>query len=32
MMVCVVIILGSALKRWMIVLTGKVPAMDFVEA
>ncbi len=31
MMVCVVIILGSALKRWMLVLTGRVPAMDFVE-
>ena len=32
MMVCVVIILGSALRRWMLVITGKVPAMDFVEA
>jgi len=32
MMVCVVIILVSALKRWMLVITGKVPAMDFVEA
>jgi carbon starvation protein len=32
MMVCVVIILGSALKRWMLVITGKVPVMDFVEA
>jgi carbon starvation protein len=33
MMVCVVIILGSAVRRWMLVLSGKVPAMaDLVEA
>jgi carbon starvation protein len=33
MMICVVIILGSAVRRWMLVLSGKVPAMgELVEA
>jgi carbon starvation protein len=31
MMVCVLIILSSALRRWMLVLSGKVPVMDLVE-
>jgi carbon starvation protein len=31
MMVCVVIILGSALKRCLLVLTGKVPALELSE-
>jgi carbon starvation protein len=33
MMICVVIILGSAVRRWMLVLSGRVPVIgDFVEA
>ncbi|HKT80511.1 MAG TPA: carbon starvation protein A [Vicinamibacterales bacterium] len=28
MMICVVIILAEALRRWMLVLTGKVPTME----
>jgi carbon starvation protein len=32
MMVCVVIILASALRRWLLVLSGKAPVLDLVEA
>jgi carbon starvation protein len=32
MMACVVIILGSAVRRWLLVLTGKVPVMEPTEA
>jgi carbon starvation protein len=32
MMVCAVIILTSAAHRWVRVLTGKVPAVEFAEA
>jgi hypothetical protein len=32
MMVCVVIILGSAARRWVMVLTGRLPQMDLSEA
>ncbi len=32
MMVCVVIILASAVRRWLLVLTGKVPVMEPTEA
>jgi hypothetical protein len=32
MMVCAVIILASAARRWALVLTGRVPTMEFVEA
>ena len=32
MMVCVVIILVSAARRWLLVLTGRVPAFEAAEA
>jgi carbon starvation protein len=32
MMVCAVIILTSAARRWSLVLSGKVPVMDLAEA
>jgi len=32
MMFCAVIILVSAARRWVMVLTGKVPALELVEA
>ncbi len=32
MMVCVVIILGSALRRWLLVLSGRLPVMDLAKA
>ena len=32
MMICVVIILVSAVRRWMLVLTGRLPQMDLSEA
>ncbi len=32
MMVCAVIILAAAARRWALVLTGKVPTMEFAEA
>ena len=32
MLVCAVIIFGSALRRWMLVLTGKVPMAELAEA
>jgi carbon starvation protein len=32
MMICVVIILISAARRWMLVLTGRVPALELAEA
>ena len=32
MMVCVVIILSSAVRRWLLVLTGRIPAMAATQA
>ncbi len=32
MMVCAVIILASAARRWVMVLTGKIPVFELVEA
>jgi carbon starvation protein len=32
MMMCVVIILASAARRWLLVLRGRVPALELVEA
>jgi hypothetical protein len=32
MLVCAVIILGAALRRWILVLSGKVSVADLVEA
>ena len=32
MMVCVVIILSSAARRWLLVLTGRLPELDLSEA
>jgi len=32
MMVCVVIILASATRRWVMVLSGRLPQMDLSEA
>ena len=32
LMICVVIILVSALRRWLTVLSGKAPAGELVEA
>jgi carbon starvation protein len=32
MMVCVVIILTAAVRRWVMVATGRIPAMELVEA
>ncbi len=32
MMACVVIILASAVRKWLLVLTGRVPALDLSEA
>jgi carbon starvation protein len=32
MLVCAVIILSAALRRWILVLTGKVTVADLVEA
>jgi carbon starvation protein len=32
MMACVVIILVSASRKWLLVLTGRVPALDLSEA
>jgi carbon starvation protein len=31
LMVCTVIILAAAARRWMLVITGKVPQMEFTE-
>jgi carbon starvation protein len=31
MMVCVVVILTSAARRWLLVLTGRVPALELAE-
>jgi carbon starvation protein len=32
MMICAVIIIASAARRWVMVLTGKVPVLELVEA
>jgi carbon starvation protein len=32
MMICAVIILASAARRWVMVLTGRIPVLDLVEA
>jgi hypothetical protein len=32
MMICAVFILGSAARRWIMVLTGKVPVLELAEA
>jgi carbon starvation protein len=32
MMVCVVIILTAAVRRWVMVVTGRIPALELVEA
>jgi carbon starvation protein len=32
MMICVVIILASAARRWMLVLSGRAPALELAEA
>jgi len=32
MMICAVIILASAARRWVMVLTGKIPVLELVEA
>jgi carbon starvation protein len=32
MMFCAVVILASAARRWVMVLTGKIPALELVEA
>jgi carbon starvation protein len=32
MMLCAVLILASAARRWMMVLTGKVPVLELAEA
>ena len=32
MLVCAVIILLSALRRWVLVLTGRAPALELAEA
>jgi hypothetical protein len=31
MMTCAVIIVGSAARRWLLVLTGRVPALELAE-
>jgi len=31
MMVCVVIILASAARRWLLVLTGRIPVFEPIE-
>ena len=32
MMVCVVIILAASVRRWLMVLTGRIPALELAEA
>ena len=32
MMICVVIILTAAVRRWLMVATGRIPALELVEA
>ena len=32
MMICVVIILSAAVRRWVMVATGRIPALELVEA
>jgi hypothetical protein len=32
MMICVVIILASAVRRWLMVLTGRISALDLAKA
>src|SRR5437870_6051357 len=32
MMICVVIILSAAVRRWLMVATGRIPALELVEA
>ena len=32
MMVCVVIILTASVRRWLMVLTGRIPALELAEA
>jgi hypothetical protein len=31
MMICAVIILGSAARRWQLVLTGRAPVLELAE-
>jgi carbon starvation protein CstA len=32
MMLCAIVILVSAARRWLMVMTGKVPALELAEA